>query len=429
MSLREDCFFNMPPRSTILTLLLLVLATSCQKQSAEAPPARPAAVSKAAVQNPAASAPGRPVFPYSVVSGGITTPSEMASAMKSDAVVGSHYAGLEPASFRPTVLKEDQKGYVSYRIRDKVYWSRRLMTLKKGELVLTDGESMLRGRCGNRVSPVAMSPVAPADQEPTEAVLNSWQDSKALAAIPPVPAASPVKGALALDRSAPVDPSTGTLLLPPGGENGPFITWPNAVGPGGFWVGGGSPGGGGIGPGGGIGGFGGGPTGGPNGTPPSGGETPPFGLPPTVPPSVAVVPPTVIPSGPPRLELPLPPETIAAIPPTSKPPVIEPPNGAWPPTAGFPPMSIPPVSQPPGVVPPATPPTAPPPSVPPGTGEPPRSTPPSAFDPPPGFPPPGDPPGPPEVDNPVPEPATMLLAASALALLGAGRYFANRRRR
>lgn len=407
-------------RFTILTLLLVLLAASCQRQPAE-PPVRPAAA-KAAARTSSPADPGRPVFPYSVVSGGVATPAEMAAAVQQDSVVREHYAGLKPAAFRSQVLQEDRKGYVSYRIRDKVYWSRRLMTIKKGELVLTDGESMLRGRCGNRISPVAMSPVAPEAVEPTEAVLDSSQDSRLLAGIPPVPVASPVGGALKLDRSVPDDSSAGLLLLPPDSETGGLIVpWANLVSPGGFWIAGGNP----------VGGGGGGPISGGGG---GGGAPPPVqpGFPPpgvepgTVPPVVVPPPVTVVPSAPPSPELPIPPETIASLPPSGKPPVIEPPNVWLPPVTTFPPQSIPPVTEPPTVIPPTNPPTNPPttpPGVPPGTGEPPPSNPPTVSDPPPSFPPPS----PPEADNPVPEPATLLLTAGALALLGAGHYFARRR--
>lgn len=408
----------MRSRFTILTLLLALLATSCQRQSAD-PPVRPAAA-RTSPGETGAAAPGRRVFPYSVVSGGVTTPAEMAAAVQQDSVVREHYSGLQPAAFRPEVLKEDRKGYVSYRIRDKVYWSRRLMTIKKGELVLTDGESLLRGRCGNRISPIALSPVAPEGVEPTEAVLDSSQDSRLLAGIPPIPVSSPVGGQLKFDRSFSENPSAGLLLLPPDSEMGGLIVpWANLVSPGGFWIAGANAVGGG---GGGV--IGGGGGGGP--APVQPGVPPPGVEPGTIPP-VVVPPPTVVPSVPPRIELPIPPETIAWLPPGVKPPAIEPPNVWLPPATSFPPLSTPPGSVPPGVVPPpdppSTPPTNNPPGPPPGTGEPPPSNPPTVSDPPPFFPPPD----PPEEDNPVPEPATILLAAGALALLAGGRYMARRR--
>lgn len=397
-------------RFTILTLLLLLLGTSCQRQAADSPVVRQAMSPKAA-----AKAPGRPVFPYSVVSGGLTSPDEMAKAIKQDPVVSEHYAGLRPASFRSEVLQEDRKGYVSYRIRDKVYWTRRLMTLKKGEMVLTNGDTMLRGRCGNRISSIAMSPAAPASQEPTEAVLNSWQDSKLLAGIPPVPTPSPIGGALKFDRSAPEDPSAASLLLPPDSQlYGLIVPSAHLGSPGAFLVaGGGSPGGAG---GGGV----------------VGGGAPPEGTPSTVPgPDPGLTPPTG--GHPPLLIASLPPFTERLLPPSERRFTIAPPNPIWPPMVTYPPTSMPPGTIPPFVDPPTTnPPGTTPPfpptgtprgEVPPGVGAPPPYTPPTVSDPPPSY----SPPGPPEDETAVPEPATILLAASALAVLGAGRYLARRR--
>jgi uncharacterized membrane protein YgcG len=413
---REDCFFNMRSRFTILTLLLALLGISCQRQANEAPRVRPASAPKAA-----APAPGRPVFPYSVVSGGVTSSAEMAAAVEQDPVVREHYAGLRPAIFRSEVLPEDRKGYVSYRIRDKVYWSRRLMTLKKGEVVLTNGETMLRGRCGNRISPVAMGPTAPEGVEPTEAVLNSWQDSQRLAGIPPVPVSSPVGGELKLDRSASIDPSASSVLVPLDSDIYGFFLPPNGFGPngGGIWVTGGNPpSGGGAGGGGSAGGGG---NGGGGGFP----VFPPGSIPGTDPGPVPpiVVPPNLIATVPPATSFPIPPETIF-FPPAGNPPGFLPPNGTVPPGVSYPPVSVPPGTVPPSPPPPGTPTT----QVPPGTGEPPPSNPPTASDPPPSFPPPGPPSGPPEDDTAVPEPASLLLAATALALLGAGRYLSGRRR-
>jgi hypothetical protein len=407
----------MRSRFTILTLLLALLGTSCQRQKSDTP--QPAAsVRPAASQQAAAKTPGRPVFPYSVVSGGVSSPEEMADAVQQDPVVREHYAALRPASFRSEVLKEDQKGYVSYRIRDKVYWTRRVMTLKKGETVLTNGETMLRGRCGNRVSPVALSPTAPEAEEPTEAVLNSWQDSKLLAGIPPVPVSSPISGTLKLDRTATADPAPSSLLVPPGSSMFGLIVPPaNTSNLGGVWIGGGgTPGGGG----------GGGPV---NGGNPS--TNPPATVPGTEPtpvPPITGQPPILIATGPPPQELPLGPNPVTVPPFTGQPPTVQPPNLSWPPNTTVPPVTIPPISVPPGTnPPPSVPPTTPPgkpPELPPGTGEPPVSFPPTVSDPPSSdFPPPGPPPE----ETAVPEPATVLLAAGALGLLGVARYFSGRR--
>ena len=96
----------------------------------------------------------------------------MREAMRDDPVVEAHYAGLKPAGFRAEALPANRKGYVSYRIRDKIYWTRRMVTLQAGETVFTDGETMVRGRCGNLISAWPRQPVAPAEAEPAEIAMD-----------------------------------------------------------------------------------------------------------------------------------------------------------------------------------------------------------------------------------------------------------------
>ena len=96
----------------------------------------------------------RPVYPYSVVPGGVKTVSELKWAAEHDPVVGAHYAGFDYDNARVIVLKATLSAYVSYRIGNKVYWMRRRISLKKGESVITDGRMMARTRCANRIEEV-----------------------------------------------------------------------------------------------------------------------------------------------------------------------------------------------------------------------------------------------------------------------------------
>ncbi len=206
--------FTMHARLPIFTLLVVLLGSSCQRKAVQSgtvenPPVKSALTDKAKMASGS-----RPVHPYSVVSGGLSTPQEMATAVMDDAVVREHYAGLVPASFKVEKLQGDRQGFVSYRIRDKVFWTKRMMTLKKGEVVLTDGATMLRGRCGNRVSSVPMEPVAAKGGEPEEVVFDSFQDERLLASIPPVPEASPIGGALVLTRYPEISGAESRLISP-----------------------------------------------------------------------------------------------------------------------------------------------------------------------------------------------------------------------
>ena len=129
----------------------------------------------------------RPVYPYSVVAGGVRDASELKWAAEHDPVVRSHYAGFDYDHARVVRLVLARTVYLSYRIGNKVYWTRHRVTLKKGETVITDGKMIARTRCANRVEEVpqqAMSssePPAAKFEEPVEPATGT------AVASPPVP--------------------------------------------------------------------------------------------------------------------------------------------------------------------------------------------------------------------------------------------------
>ncbi len=347
--------------------------------------------------------PSRKLYPYSVVSGGLASQNELEAVVQKDAVVRTHYADLRPASFRPQVLPKDQQGYVSYRVRDRIFWSRRLMTIKKGETVLTDGHTLLRGRCGNRISPIPMEPTAPTALEPPEAVLDSSVDTRRLNAIPHIPSPSPIENSLRLVRPTSAEPSVPPLLAPLQPEFTNASALSNSFAPFGVWTGSGQA-----------------RTGGSTGDAPAP-ATPDFPViaPPFPPGALPSAPPTVVlaPSG-------VPPEEIGPLTPEGPSPPLNPETPAPPPTSPIP--GIIPSPFPPG--PPTTPfaPTPVPLPLPP-TPYPnpnPGPTPTPTSEPPPFNPPPF---APPIQENPVPEPSTLLLVAASLALLGAKSYRDRRR--
>lgn len=93
----------------------------------------------------------RPVYPYSVVPGGVKDVHELKWAAEHDPVVAAHYAGFDYDHARVVRLILARTAYVSYRIGNHVYWTRRRISLKKGETVITDGKITARTRCANRV--------------------------------------------------------------------------------------------------------------------------------------------------------------------------------------------------------------------------------------------------------------------------------------
>ncbi len=103
---------------------------------------------------------GRPVFPYSVVPGGLRSLRDVADSIDSDPVVALHYRDLhiENLVLRRTGAAMDV--FVSYRVQNAIYWTSRRVHLAKGELVLVDGKNVIRARCGNRIA-FELPPEAP----------------------------------------------------------------------------------------------------------------------------------------------------------------------------------------------------------------------------------------------------------------------------
>ena len=94
----------------------------------------------------------RPNFPYSVIPGGAYSPAELRYANHRDHLVREHYADFDLSSARLVTLTDDRYQYVSFRLRDRIYWTRNKLRIPRGEVLLTDGRNYARTRCGNRLS-------------------------------------------------------------------------------------------------------------------------------------------------------------------------------------------------------------------------------------------------------------------------------------
>ena len=93
----------------------------------------------------------RPVYPYSVVPGGVQDAKELKWVAEHDPIVAAHYAGFDYDHARVVRLTLARTVYLSYRIGNRVYWTRHRVTLHKGEKIITDGRMAARSRCANRV--------------------------------------------------------------------------------------------------------------------------------------------------------------------------------------------------------------------------------------------------------------------------------------
>jgi hypothetical protein len=109
----------------------------------------------------------RPVYPYSIIPGGIASVAALRSALAHDPVAAAHYAAFDLATARVVQVQEARSVYVSYRKGDDVFWTSKKLRLVVGETLITDGQHISRTRCGNQISDEPRMPVSLAgDPEP-----------------------------------------------------------------------------------------------------------------------------------------------------------------------------------------------------------------------------------------------------------------------
>ncbi len=97
-------------------------------------------------------------YPYSIIPGGAYSPAELRGASERDQLIREHYIGFDMPSTRLVTLTTDRYQYVSFRLNNKVFWTKKRLLIPKGEVLMTDGTNYARTRCGNRLSNIAMSP-------------------------------------------------------------------------------------------------------------------------------------------------------------------------------------------------------------------------------------------------------------------------------
>ena len=161
--------------TVVVISILLALAAVAPNSHRRGPPLE----SKSVIQSYAPQAPsliasdpnlpaafvGRPLFPFSVVPGGVASPQELINAIGKDPIVARHYAGFDARAAHVVMLREDLRAYVSYRIGGEIFWTKTPITLRKSETVITDGNVEARTRCGNRVSTIPQLPISAHEPE------------------------------------------------------------------------------------------------------------------------------------------------------------------------------------------------------------------------------------------------------------------------
>lgn len=111
----------------------------------------------------------RPSYPYSIVPGGAYSPTELRVAQSKDPVVRKHYLDFDVKQAKLVRLVDDRYQYVSYRVREQVYWTKQRLRIPRGELLLTDRCHYARARCGNRLSDTPHKDLS-AQEPPTSAL-------------------------------------------------------------------------------------------------------------------------------------------------------------------------------------------------------------------------------------------------------------------
>jgi hypothetical protein len=195
-----------------------------QSAKTSAAASRPAAVSTETTRVLAEAASQRPVYKYSILPGGAASREELAGKAAKDKVAAAHYANFEIDKAHVTVVNKPRAVHVSYRKGDRIYWTKRKMTLAAGEALLTDGRSSIRTRCGNRVSDMPQLPVeagGPGEDELDTIVPASAPVPEEGSPVPHQPGAfagaNPTPDTPARTRTAAPSPGPGGVGIPGGG--------------------------------------------------------------------------------------------------------------------------------------------------------------------------------------------------------------------
>ena len=109
-------------------------------------------------------------YPYSVIPGGVRDVADLQEHAARDYVVRRHFARFDYRHARLVRSDKARQVYLSYRLRDRIFWTRKKVRLLQAELLLTDGTITARARCGNQISETPKSEVS--EEEPAEEVLD-----------------------------------------------------------------------------------------------------------------------------------------------------------------------------------------------------------------------------------------------------------------
>lgn len=161
--------------AVLFFIIASFFAEETRPQTGDPAPASPPHLKQALVllKAQALVIPDRPhlVYRHSVIPGGVHRSSELTSALGRDRFASVHYAKFDAANAYIVHVKAPRAVYVSYRMDDEIYWTKKRVQLFAGEALLTDGKSFVRTRCGNRIADTPQPLVS--DREPPPEVLDA----------------------------------------------------------------------------------------------------------------------------------------------------------------------------------------------------------------------------------------------------------------
>jgi hypothetical protein len=153
-----------------------------------------------------------PVYPYSVVDGGVHSIPELRTAILRDPVVAAHYVHFDLDRARVVEMKATTYFHVSYRIEGEVFWTKKKLKVSRGEKLITDGLHFTRTRCGNLLSAFPRGITSP--DEPPPEVFDAPQYPPWHPPSEPQPVMFVVPAALEQKRASVSEPATLMFLAP-----------------------------------------------------------------------------------------------------------------------------------------------------------------------------------------------------------------------
>jgi hypothetical protein len=165
----------------------------------------------------------RPIYPYSIIPGGVRSAGELERDIVDDPLVSAAYSDFNLNDAHIVTLDKPEMVYVSYRLDNRIYWTSRMLTLHPGETLITDGTHFARTRCGNRLSKKPHAQVSRYEPPPeafnkvlppaNAAVANAAAKAAPASMVPRTVASLPVAPASFVPSpEAPVGPAPAVLI-------------------------------------------------------------------------------------------------------------------------------------------------------------------------------------------------------------------------